>query len=78
MPSRIGAPDTTVTDVSERVDYVVRSLLLQNRSLCRCVIVNDGSALQHFEYHRDNALALGNILLAASYDALIEASGLST
>jgi hypothetical protein len=49
----------------------VHALLLTNHSLCRCAIVLNGTALEHWTYHRDNALALGNLLLAASYDALI-------
>jgi hypothetical protein len=61
--------DASMIAIHERA--ATRVLLLQNRSLCRCTIVLDGSALQHWEWHRDNALRLGNLLLAASYDALI-------
>jgi hypothetical protein len=52
-------------------------MLLQNRSLCRCAVVLDGSQRQHLEWHRDGALALNNATLAASYDALLSALGLT-
>jgi hypothetical protein len=74
-----------MTDIDDRVasarqgtSDVMSSLLLQNRSLCRMPAIHGDSQLQHLEYHRANAEMLGNVLLAASYDALIEASGLST
>ncbi len=62
---------TADINITERVEYVTSSLLLQNRSLCRCTIVLDGTQLEHWEYHKANAIALGNVLLASSYDALI-------
>lgn len=44
---------------------------VSDRNLCRFSIVNDGSARQHWEWHRDIHLALGDILMAESYNALI-------